>query len=346
MGYSDRSYSRDPNGGWNPLMWLLTGSVPLFTVAGIHVRAHASLIVLAVLVVLFGLGPGFTAQDRVLFITTLFTVILLHEFGHCFGARIMGGSANEILMTPLGGLAYAMSPRRPLATFVTVAAGPLVNVVLMLIAASAMYALGGKPSWNPWGFATGPAVAEWSNAYWYIAWFFQLNYLLLLFNLLPIFPLDGGQLLQSILWKPMGYYKSMMFALNVGLVGSVAMAMFALAGGGVLLFFIAVSCFFTCYPFRQQLKAAGPYAFAEQEEDYSASLAWRPESESPSSAREDARALRKQQAAAAAQAEQAKIDAILQKVSEKGMHSLNFFEKRTLKQATERQRQRTLKQRR
>ena len=65
MAWQDRHYYRDPSSGaGNPLMWLLTGSVHLFTVFGIRVRAHASLIVLVALVLLFGLGRDSTIQDR------------------------------------------------------------------------------------------------------------------------------------------------------------------------------------------------------------------------------------------------------------------------------------------
>src|SRR5687768_13274717 len=105
MAFQDRHYYREGGGATgNPLMWLLTGSVPLFTIFGIRVRAHASLIVIIGLVLLFGLGQGSNVQARVQSMGVLFVVILLHEFGHCFAARWTGGNAEEILMTPLGGL--------------------------------------------------------------------------------------------------------------------------------------------------------------------------------------------------------------------------------------------------
>jgi Zn-dependent protease len=347
MGYQDRDYSRNASGGWTPLTWLLSGSVPLFTLFGINVRAHASLLVLAVLTLVFGLGTGFESGDRVLFLTMLFAIILLHEFGHCFGARIMGGEANDILMTPLGGLASAMAPRRPLATFVTVAAGPLVNVILLAASGLAIYAMNHSPTWNPYRFTTNPVMASWGNLYWYLAWLFQINYALLAFNLLPIFPLDGGQLLQSILWRPFGYYKSMLWTLTIGMVGAALLAMWGLANHSLLTCFIAVWCFMNCYPARAQLKQAGPWAFSEEEEDYSAA-SWKP---APAPTRASERAAERAEARAAKEAadeaaEQRKIDRILAKVHEKGMASLNFLEKRALHLATERQRQRNLQRRR
>src|SRR3954454_21362124 len=104
MAYQDRPYYRDQSGSATPLRWLLSGSVPLFTAFGIRVRAHASMFVYAVMILLLGLGSGFSWQDRVQSVTLLFVIVLLHEFGHCFAARWVGGTANDIVMHPVGGL--------------------------------------------------------------------------------------------------------------------------------------------------------------------------------------------------------------------------------------------------
>src|SRR4051812_47398866 len=124
MAFQDRHYYRDQSGrSSNPLMWLVTGSIPMFTAFGIRVRAHASMVLTIALVLLFGFGDkGFSAVDRVQSMTALFAIVLLHEFGHCFAARWVGGEADDILMTPIGGLAFARPPHRWGATFITVAA--------------------------------------------------------------------------------------------------------------------------------------------------------------------------------------------------------------------------------
>src|SRR4029079_10044347 len=104
MGWEDRDYYREGRrGAMSPLQWLMEGSVPLFKIFDIRVRMHASLVVVLALVVLLGVGNfGDSLALRVQTITSLFTIILLDEFGYCFAARWTGGSANEILMTPLG----------------------------------------------------------------------------------------------------------------------------------------------------------------------------------------------------------------------------------------------------
>src|SRR3954471_22856502 len=134
MAFQDRSYYRDGGrSSGNPLMWLLSGSVNLGTWFGITVRMHASMIVLLALALIFPRSMG-GAQNAVTFGVVLFGIVLLHEFGHCFASRMVGGDPREILIYPLGGLAFADAPRRPWATFVTVAGGPLVNVAICLVA--------------------------------------------------------------------------------------------------------------------------------------------------------------------------------------------------------------------
>ena len=337
MGWQDRPYYREGRGGatGNPLMWLLTGTVPLFTAFGIRVQAHASLIVTVVLVLVFGLGPGFTWQDRVGSMAILFIVVLLHEFGHCFAARWVGGDADEIVMHPLGGLALASPPRRPLPTFITVAGGPAVNVVICLLCGAILWLLTGWLPWNPFRFQPIGSFASWFNVWWYAGWIYQISYALLIFNLLPIYPLDGGQMLQTILWPKFGYYKSMNFSCITGMVGSVLGGMIAIATGKIGLAILAIFGFLTCLNMRRQLLAAGPWAF-EDEEIFASSLTYtEPRRRKPSLWAQR----RERKRAEAEQADRTKIDQILAKVSAHGMHSLTWFEKRALQKATERQRQ-------
>lgn len=369
MGWEDRPYYRDRSGAaGNPLNWVLYGSVPLFTAFGVRVRAHASLVIVCGLILLLGLGFGDSVATRVQIVTALFAIVLLHEFGHCFAARSVGGTAEEIVMTPLGGLAMAMAPRRPWPTFVTVAGGPLVNVVICLLCGLALFLIMGVWPLGPFQFGSLAERALRHNSLLayvpYLFWIYGISYALLIFNLLPVFPLDGGQLLQSILWKPLGYYRSMIITLNVGLVGSVLMFMVGVASfgslmGGLLLIFIAVSCFINCLRLRQMMKAEGPWAFTDEDGgmDFSASLGsgasggYGAAYGEPTKTRKRPKTggwlakFRAKQAVRAAEdeaAEQEQIDRILAKVSAQGMQSLTWLEKRTLRKATEAQRQRDL----
>jgi stage IV sporulation protein FB len=343
MAWQDRPYYRDSSSGaGNPLTWLLYGRVPLFTIFGIRVQAHSSLILYAALVLLFGLGTGFTWQDRVLNIGVLFVIVLLHEFGHCFAARWVGGDAEEIVMHPLGGLALARPPHRWLPTFITVAGGPAVNVLICIVCGALLWITTGRLPKNPFIFEPFGAFNSWFNVYRYAWWIFQISWMLLIFNLLPIFPLDGGQMLQSLLWPKFGYYKSMMFACITGMVGAVIGAMIALASRQIWLAVLAVMGFVTCMNMRRALVEMGPEEY-EDSIDYSAAYdinAGRPAKKKKSRWFAGRAAKRARKIAAHERAERQKIDDILAKLSAHGMNSLSWSEKRTLKRATERQRQR------
>lgn len=346
MGLEDRHYYRDQGPSSNPLLWLMTGSVPLFTVLGIRVRMHASMLLLIVLgLATSGLSGGLGVYNAMIGAVVLFTIVLLHEFGHCFAARWVGGEANEILMWPLGGLAYADAPNRPWPQFVTAAGGPAVNVIICLLATAILAIL----NWGQPGIPLNPLAATFrvphSMLAFYVWCVFLISWWLLLFNLLPIFPLDGGRLLQTLLWFKLGYYRSTLITCIVGMIGSVLMVMYGIANfgawSGLLLICIGVSCFLTCYQLRAQVKAAGPWEFQDEGIDYGASL-WQPEERKRGrrSSRRAARRLKRRQQQE--EAEQAQIDAILAKVSAHGMHSLTWLERRALRKATERQRRREM----
>ncbi len=342
MAWQDRPYYRESGGTTsNPFMWLLTGSVPLFTAFGIRVRAHASLVLYVALVLLLGLGQGFTWQDRVQSMSILFVTVLLHEFGHCFTARWVGGEADDILMHPLGGLAMAQPPRRPLPTFLTILGGPAVNFVICSICGALLWWFGWHLSWNPFHFQpTQSSVESWFNAQRWVWWIYQINLMILGFNLLPIFPLDGGQMVQTILWPWVGYYKSMNFSLITGMAAAGVGGMIAIAGRNFNLAILAAFGFLTCFSYRRQLIAIGPEEYSD-ETDYSAAYepatpkrkplgAWRAR-RSRNRAMKEARQERQ---------EQQHIDAILAKISAHGKASLNGSEKRALKKATEHKRRR------
>jgi Zn-dependent protease len=344
MAWQDRHYYRDRSESTgNPLMWLLTGSIPLFTAFDIRVRAHASMLVYAALVLLFGLGTGFTWQDRVQNVTVLFAIVLLHEFGHCFTARWVGGEANEIVMHPLGGLALASPPRRPLPTFLTVAGGPAVNVLICLLCGSILWWMSGWLPWNPVLTIPIRPFQGWLDVWRYAFWIYQISWTLLLFNLLPIFPLDGGQMVQAALWPKLGHYKSMLISCSVGMVGAALGGMVALATLNIGLAILAAFGFLYCLNLRRMLIATGPEDIDST--DYSA--AYDINAGQPSRRRRGGwtarrAASRARKLADQERAEQSRIDAILAKVSANGMQSLSWLERRTLKNATERQRERDL----
>jgi Zn-dependent protease len=341
MGWQDRPYYRDRGDTrGNPLMWALSGSVPLFTAFQIRVRAHASLLICVGAVLIFGLGQGWTWQDRIIAMGLLFLVVLVHEFGHCFAARAVGGSAEDILMTPLGGLAFANAPHRWGPTFVTVAAGPAVNVVICVGCAALLWAMSVPLPWNPLYMAAYGYHFSWFDPIRYAYEMYFISWTLLLFNLLPIYPLDGGQMVHGLLWSRIGYYRATLITCMVGMVASGLLIAVSLAKWQFFLALLFAGCFFSCFMMRKMTIAVGPEEYAD-ETDYSA--AYEPQTPKRHRRRLSQRALKKsRRLAMEARLEQERIDQILAKVSAQGMASLTWSERRALRKATEHRRKRDL----
>ena len=173
---------------------------------------------------------------------TLFAIVLTHEFGHALACRQVGGQANQIILWPLGGVAYVSPPQRPGATLWSIAAGPLVNVALIPVF-SAVWLCSHFLGWD----GAFPEFHQFIGAIWWI------NLSLLIFNMLPVYPLDGGQILRSILWYFFGRANSLLIASIIGFCGvaglGLLVALLAFGGGGnsaawlgVMVFFIGVNC--------------------------------------------------------------------------------------------------------
>lgn len=148
----------------------------------------------------------------------MFFIVLLHEFGHAFACRSVGGTANEILLLPLGGATITKPPQRPGPKLWTVAAGPLVNLLLVPVLTGG-WVLASHMDWD----ITAPETLK------LLDHVQRINIALLVFNLLPIYPMDGGQILQSLLWFFVSRAKSLMIASAIGFIGSGGLVLLAVA---------------------------------------------------------------------------------------------------------------------
>lgn len=197
----------------------LAGSLRLFQVAGISVFVHWSWLLVAVIALRFR-AEDYTSQVwNIAEYLSLFAIVLLHEFGHALACRSVGGTADQIVLWPLGGIAFVNPPPRPGALLWSIAAGPLVNAVLAppTIALAIFLAPAGWPDTR-------------TDVHDFIVALTAINLVLLIFNMLPIYPLDGGQMLQAILWFFIGQANSLLVVSVVGMVvGVVAL--------GLLLYF-------------------------------------------------------------------------------------------------------------
>ena len=191
------------------------GSFKLFTFAGISVYVHWMWFLAAAYFVTQATGYSSPVWS-VLECLSMFLIVLIHEFVHAFACRSVGGQANEIVLWLFGGVAYVSPPQRPGAQLWSIAAGPLVNVVLIPIL-TGLWILLSMLGWEH----TAP------QAFQLIYHVQAINILLLIFNLMPVYPLDGGQILRSLLWFVIGPARSLMAASTIGFIGVAGMIILA-----------------------------------------------------------------------------------------------------------------------
>jgi Zn-dependent protease len=220
------------------------GSIHLFRFAGVDVFLHWSWFLVAAYEIQLRKGSYSSITWNVLEYLGLFLIVMLHEFGHSLACRQVGGRADRIVLWPLGGVAYVDPPPRPGATLWSIAAGPLVNVVLLPILGYAAV-LGHLQLWTE----TGP------NFYQFLPSIFWINFGLLLFNILPIYPLDGGQILRSLLWFVLGRARSLMVATILGLIGIAGFIGLALWRGSVWYGALALFMLMNCWGGLQHARA-------------------------------------------------------------------------------------------
>lgn len=212
------------------------GSLRLFRFLGIEVFLHWSWFVVGLYTITSRAEEYASPLWNVAEYLALFMIVLLHEFGHSLACRQTGGQANLIVLWPLGGVAYVAPPQRPGAQLWSLAAGPLVNLVLapLLYGALWLAASGGLAETHP-DFIDWLSMVNWINA------------VLFIFNMLPVYPLDGGQILRSILWFFCGPATSLLVATSIGFLGGLGLVGYGLLDGSVWTVVMAGFLLFTCW---------------------------------------------------------------------------------------------------
>lgn len=208
------------------------GSIKLFRFAGIDVFLHWSWFLVAVYEIQSRSGSYTSVSWNILEYLALFLIVMTHEFGHALACRQVGGRANRIVLWPLGGVAYVDPPPRPAATLWSIAAGPLVNLALMPV----FYLLTQQDS-----------SGHFSDIHRLLFTIQRINIWLFVFNILPVYPLDGGQILRSLLWFMLGRARSLMVATVVGLIGVAGFIILAFKSKDAWLGAVAVFMLMNCW---------------------------------------------------------------------------------------------------
>ena len=350
---------------------LMGWSFPIGRLFGIAIRVHIlfPLVAAALLLRQISYQPpqGFEIPkgawiDILIVEVLLFIAVLLHEFGHCFGARLVYGDAREILMWPLGGLAYVEVPHTPRANLITAIAGPLVNLFLCLLCMGLLLVvpLGPiQPSWNifPSGFPARDLqqvvkLTAWSGEVValspysltvFIDRFFWINALLFAFNIILVgYPMDSGRILQSLLWPYMGYRQATLYSVFAGFFVVIALGIYAVAQEQMLALFLAIWIYVECN--RQWIivetggdEALGGYDFSQ---GYTSLERDAPPLKGQPSWWERWRQRRAEQKALkeleTREADERRMDSLLEKISSEGMAALTDEERRFMKQFSDR----------
>jgi Zn-dependent protease len=259
----------------------------------------------------------------------LFVLVLLHEFGHVAACRALGGVADDVLLWPLGGLAPLAAPESRRAQIAVALAGPAVNLAILPLTSLGLWlgGAGGTILFNP--LAPALAIGE-LGSWWLVAlwWLHAINAALLACNLLaPLPPLDAARVLEAALRPRLGVRRAGEVAATVGLVGAIAVIVFALPSGQTLLVGVGVFCGLVCWQERQRLRA--------MEE-----LGVTPLHPMRAPLSDEQIELRERRAAGAARnaaAERDEVDRILAKIASGGMESLTRGERKALQRATKQQ---------
>ncbi len=311
----------------NPIGW----SLRMFRFRGIDARIHLATVIFIAVEILSSMprtNAGWIYTSGMM--ASLFVIVLLHEFGHCFACRAVGGESHRIVMLPFGGLAFTLPPYEWRAHLVTTIGGPAVNVGLAVVSTVVLAAIGRSPNivfnpLNPWLSMPQSAGSTAELIAVVLVWQFHVvNIIILGFNvLMPFFPLDGGRIVQELLWARMGYQRSMQIATTVGLVGATGVVVFGLVTGATTLMMIGLFGLWACWTERQRIRFAddpGIGVTGLGASGVGAADVFRPQGPSRADVKRRERENREAEA----------VDRILGKIATQGMQSLSWGEKNTL----------------
>ena len=220
-------------------------SFKIARIAGIDIKVHITFFLILVLAGVQWGGITGTVQGAlfgIVLMILLFACVTLHELGHSIVAQRFDIPVREITLLPLGGVAQlTKNPDKPLHELLIALAGPLVNIVIalvLLVVLGTNFGIGLLDGKGLIPDAKSTTVATLLN------WLFAANVSLVLFNMIPAFPLDGGRVLRALLAMRMGYPRATRIASGLGQIIAIGLGVYGVVSGQYLLVLTAVFIFF------------------------------------------------------------------------------------------------------
>ncbi|MEI7597801.1 MAG: site-2 protease family protein [Aestuariivirga sp.] len=202
-------------------------SLTIGRIAGTNIRLHITFLIFLAWIGIsdYLAGGPSAAVESIVFILLVFLCVTLHEFGHITMARRFGVNTPQVILSPIGGIAaMERMPENPRQELLVAIAGPLVNVGIALVL-MAVFGLG-------LGFFTTIDFDHASLAERLLI----VNIMLVLFNLIPAFPMDGGRVLRAILAMNMGAARATAIAARIGQFFAIVFFVAGLLWNPILMF--------------------------------------------------------------------------------------------------------------
>lgn len=316
--------------------------VPFGRIAGIRIRLHWILLIfwaneLTQILNISGIPRGYRLSLWTVAVASSFLLILVHELGHCFAARRVGGQAQEILLWPLGGLAMVYAPNAWSAQLAVAAGGPIANALCVGAAWAVFSAIPAEVA--PWLLGVHLSVAK--------SMLVEFNLYVLAFNLVPIYPLDGGRMFHAAIWgflterrgdRSGGYQKASVATLWATRILAVAGLVWAIRESHWFLGLILIWALGSAEQFFRNIRAG---IYTDEWLEYAASRGYRTLERPARKARIAAavrRFFRRLRRIPSPEEESRRLDAILEKIAREGMDSLTRKERTFLESYARRHR--------
>lgn len=210
-------------------------TITIGRVAGTEVKVHLTFFILVAFWAMAGYqqGGSWGALLATFTLFALFACIVLHEFGHILVARRYGVFTPDVILLPIGGVARLQRiPDEPRQELLIALGGPAVTLAIVVVLYLVLVAMGRDPAL--WGLEPdGP----------FLETLMQVNLYLLLFNLFPAFPMDGGRVLRALLASRLGLVEGTRIAARLGQASAVVAGFYALTAGRGLLVLVALFVF-------------------------------------------------------------------------------------------------------